>query len=106
MGYDNYVPIKKISIRYKYFCFIDAKEYLADELFIKHKIRVWFQKEAQKPDSDFVFIFCKVKKRDTNSFLKSLEELKRKMILLGYSYYEFFCEDFFKKFLAEKAKAC
>lgn len=105
MEYDNYIPIEKISIRYKYFCFIDTKEYLADALFIKHKVRVWFQKEAHKPDTDYVFIFCKVKKSDTNRFLESLEELKKKMILSGYSDYEFFCKEFHEKLLVEDAKA-
>ena len=27
MEYNNYIPLEKISIRYKYFCFIDTKEY-------------------------------------------------------------------------------
>ena len=35
MEYNNYIPLEKISIRYKYFCFIDTKEYLADALFKK-----------------------------------------------------------------------
>ena len=37
MEYKNYIPLEKISLRYKYFCFIDTKEYLADALFIKNK---------------------------------------------------------------------
>lgn len=34
MEYNNYIPLEKISLRYKYFCFIDTKEYLADALLI------------------------------------------------------------------------
>lgn len=94
MEYNNYIPLEKISLRYKYFCFIDTKEYLADALFIKYKVRVWFQKEAHKPNTDFVFIFCKVKKSDINKFLEALGELKKKMILLGYSDYQNFCKEY------------
>ena len=105
MEYKNYFPLKKISLRYKYFCFIDTKEYLADALFIKYKVRVWFQKEAHKPDTDFVFIFCKVKKDDTDRFLEALGELNKKMMLLGHSDYQTFCQEFYENFLEQKEKA-
>ena len=98
MEYNNYIPLEKISLRYKYFCFIDTKEYLADALFIKYKVRVWFQKEAHKSNTDFVFIFCKVKKSDINKFLEALGELKKKMILLGYSDYQNFCKEYCETF--------
>ena len=104
MEYNNHIPLEKISLRYKYFCFIDAKEYLADALFIKHKVRVWFQKEAYKPNTDFVVIICKVKKNDTNKFLEALEELNKKMILLGHSDYHNFCKEFFGNLLVQKEK--
>ena len=104
MGCSNYIPIDKFSFKYKYFCFIDTKEYLADALFIKHKVRVWFQKEAHKPDTDFIFIFCKVKKDDTNRFAEALEELTKKMILLGHPDYQIFCKKFYENFLEQKEK--
>ena len=74
MEYKNYIPLEKISLRYKYFCFIDTKEYLADALFIKNKVRVWFQNEAHKPDTDFVFIFCKVRsyRADMQTFVSKI----------------------------------
>lgn len=49
----NCFPIEKFSLRYKYFCFVDTTEYLADALFIKHKIRVWFKKEAINQNTDY-----------------------------------------------------
>lgn len=102
MEFNNYIPLEKISLRYKYFCFIDTKEYLADALFIKYKIRVWFQKEAHKPNTKFVLIFCKVKKSDTNKFLEALGELNEKMISLGCSDYHHFCNEFCENFLVQK----
>ena len=38
-------PIEKFSFRYQYFALIDTADYLADQLFIKHKVRVWFGEE-------------------------------------------------------------
>ena len=102
MKYNNYIPLEKISIRYKYFCFIDTKEYLADALFIKNRVRVRFQKEAHKPNTDFIVVFCKIKKCDTNKFLETLEELKKKMILLGHSDYQNFCKEFYESFSGEE----
>lgn len=105
MECNNYFPIEKISLRYKYFCFIDTKEYLADELFITQKIRVWFQNEAHKPNTDYVFVFCKVKKSDVYKFLEVMEKLSKKMILLGHSDYQTFCQKFQENFLEQKEKA-
>ena len=99
MRYNNYFPIEKFSFRYRYFFIIDTKGYLADTLFIKHKVRVWFKQEYCKEENDFVFIFCKVRKNDVEKFLKALEELKGKMILLGYSNYQDFCEQFSKNMM-------
>lgn len=106
MEFKNYISIKKASLRYQYFCFIDTNEYLADRLFINHKVRVHFQNEAYRPDIDYVFIFCKVKKRDVSEFLEALEELKNKMILLGHSDYETFCIEAQNNILGQKEKAC
>lgn len=105
MEYENFFPIRKRSIWFKYFCFIDTNKHLADNVFIKNKVRVWFQMEARKPDTDFVFIFCKIKKSDIHRFLESLEELKKKMLILGHTDYEDFCKKFHDKYLVEGENA-
>ena len=43
-------PIEKFSFRYQYFALIDTADYLADQLFIKHKVRVWFGEEFCRDD--------------------------------------------------------
>lgn len=105
MRYNNYFPIEKFSFRYRYFFFIDTKGYLADALFIKHKVRVWFKQEYCKEKSEYVFIFCKVRKNDVEKFTNALEELKDKMILLGYTKYQELCEEFCKNILERKEMA-
>ena len=71
-----------------YFMFFDTTPYLADQLFIQHKVRVWFDKEYAKEGSPYLAIFCHVRKKDVPRFLEALEDLKRSMILCGHPEYE------------------
>ena len=88
MNKEMYLKIRKPSLRYDYFLFFDTPEYLADQLFIKQKARVWFDQEYAKEGSPFLAIFCRVKKKDSAKFLAALDALKNKMILCGYPEYE------------------
>ena len=88
MNKKMYLKIRKPSLRYDYFLFFDTPEYLADQLFIKQKVRVWFKQEYAKEGSPFLAIFCRVKKKDSAKFLAALDALKNKMILCGYPEYE------------------
>ena len=40
MGYRNYIPLKKFSLKYKYFCYFDIRDYVADNLFAKNNVSV------------------------------------------------------------------
>ena len=83
-----YLKIRKPSLRYDYFLFFDTPEYLADQLFIKQMVRVWFDQEYAKEGSPFLAILCHVKKKDSAKFLAALDALKNKMILCGYPEYK------------------
>ncbi len=98
----NYIPMEKLSFRFRYFCFIDTKEYLADALFIKHKVRVCFEQEAEKAGTDYIFVFCKVRKRDVDRFLNALGDLKTKMLLLGHPDYLNYCENVQNRIAAQR----
>jgi hypothetical protein len=83
-----YLKIRKPSLRYDYFLFFDTPEYLADQLFIKQIVRVWFDQEYAKEGAPFLAILCHVKKKDSAKFLAALDALKNKMILCDYPEYE------------------
>ena len=86
---DNlYLPLKKFSLRYAYFMFFDVKPYFADQLFIRRKVRVWFDGEYVKADYPYTMVLCHVRKKDVPAFLEALEDLKRSMIICGYNDYE------------------
>lgn len=91
MSFRSYISLRKFSLRYRYYCFIDTKEYLADSIFIQNKVAVRFYHELVKPGSVYRFIFCRVPKKEEKGFLLSLEELQNKMLLCGYRDYEEFC---------------
>ena len=89
-----YLSLSKFSLGslfYNYFMFFDIRPYLADKLFIKHKVRVRFDKEFEHPEKTkwpYTVVFCHVRKKDTQKFVAALEDLKKDMVLCGYPDYE------------------
>ena len=88
MQEELYLKIRKPSARYAYYFFFDTTPYLADQIFIRHKIRGWFEKEFAKEDSPYCGIFCRVRKNDAPVFESCMEELKRNMLICGHPDYE------------------
>ena len=73
----NYICLTSSKLsKYKQYIYVDCKNYLADDLFIKNKITVKFEGDFTKDDSDYIFVYCKVKKKDHDKFIKTLGELK------------------------------
>lgn len=89
----NYIKLRKASLFYYHYIFADTEDYLADQMFIQNEVRVHFGKEYKNPDSKYIFICCKVKKSDNDRFLQSLDNLSKKMIFMGNTDYEIFCEN-------------
>lgn len=98
----NYIYLKSSNLsKYRRYIYVDCKNYLADDLFIKNKITVNFEGDFTKDNSDYIFVYCKVKKKDHDKFIKTLGELKNKMLIMGYSDYESFCEKQINKILCK-----
>ena len=81
------------SLFYNHFAIIDTDEYLADALFVRHKVRVWFGAKFGKDDTPYRVIMCKCRKKDTPRFLDAIKELPNKMLLCGYQDYLTFCAE-------------
>lgn len=82
-----YWPIQKLSLRYACFLFFDTIPYLADQLFIRHRVRVWFEREYAKEGTPYIAVLCHVRKKDVPQFLDALEDLKKSMLLCGHPDY-------------------
>lgn len=100
MEQKNYLKVNRASLLYKYFCFVDTDDFLADDLFISQKVRVHFLGDYRKEDSKYCFIICKVRKRDVDRFLQVLERLEAKMLLAGHHDYPEFCEKEFRSLMS------
>lgn len=98
----NYICLTSSNLsKYMRYMYVDCRNYLADDLFIKNKITVKFEGDFTKEDSDYIFVYCKVKKKDHDKFIETLGELKNKMLIMGYSDYESFCEKQINKILCK-----
>ena len=83
----HFVQLESHSLLFRHYAFVDTKDYLADQLFIQEKVRVYFRQETHRTDNDYCVIFCKVRKRDETAFLTALQKLPSKMLLLGHAGY-------------------
>ena len=92
----NYIELKS-SLFYCNFAYFDIKSYYADSIFTENQVPVKYIREMHKEGTEYVVIFCKVKKKYRTLFLDCLEKLDRKMIICGNSDYEMFCSDWLTK---------
>lgn len=84
----NYIQVYKPLSRYAYFAFYDVKEYLANQIFFRYKIPVWFKWDGEREDTSYIVRFCRVRKCDVPAFKAAMEELKNSMLLCGHKDYE------------------
>lgn len=77
------------------FVYVDTPAYLADRIFINHEIRVKFDKDFGKDSCPYIYVFCRVWKRDRTVFLKAMADLERKALLAGRADYSDFCQNDF-----------
>lgn len=87
----NYMKLKKFSLFFNNYIFLDTEKYLADQLFINHKVRVHFGVEFTKEETPYRFICCKIRKKDEQRFIDALGEMNNKALLLGYEDYAKYC---------------
>ena len=99
--------LEKFSLWNAHYAFVDSEEYLADQLFVQHRVRVHFGAEYSSPEHKYRIIMCSCRKKDVPLFEEALQELPNKMLLLGHTDYIEFSENLkerFKKSLGSKSK--
>ena len=80
---DDWTPFRKL------FAYMDAADsYRADDLFRKYRIKVKFKREWESPEGKYRVVFCSVPKRQAHLFEQAMDELPKKMMILGYDDYE------------------
>ena len=71
----NFLRLDGLSILSVQYMYIDYKDYLADSLLAQNHVSVRFENEFSRDDSSYRIILCKVRKKDTAGFEKSMELL-------------------------------
>lgn len=81
----NYVSIKGINPFFKKFAHVDTLDYYANQLFINNKLNV-------KPEEKYIFVLCRVRRLDSDIFVRVMAELVAKVLLCGKNDYYVGCE--------------
>ena len=89
----NFLRLGGLSILSVQYMYIDHKNYLADFLLAQNHVSVHFGDEFSREDSPYRIILCKVRKKDTAEFEKSMELLCNKMLFFEHSDYMGFCNN-------------
>ena len=76
------------------YMYLDVPEYLADQIFIRHKLSVKFRKrEYGHKDTDVRVIFCSVRKDECEVFEQCMDELYNAVLLTEHKDYAKTCEE-------------
>ena len=80
---DDWMPFRKL------YAYMDTADiYRADDLFRKYRVKVKFKREWESPEGKYRVVFCSVPKRQAHLFEQAMDELPKKMMILGYDDYE------------------
>lgn len=106
MFMEYYVPIKRMSPRYKWFMYMDAAdEYHADSLLQKNNVHAKFADNVWvSPDGRYRFVYCRVPKSEVSQFEKAIGELPYRMLVLGYEDYTDYWQQMMSFFEENKRK--
>ncbi len=80
---NHYIKLKDFSLLYSYYAYVDVPDYLADQLFAKHSVYVYFDKEFAHPEHGYRVITCHVHRLFRRRLEAALDELPNLMALTG-----------------------
>ena len=97
----NYMELYSRSPFTTQFLYFDVPEYKADQIFLEHGVVPRFYEEWQKDGTPFVFIRCRVSRKDKHKFIAAMSELTKKMLLTGFETYDDVSTNFFNRLADE-----
>ena len=90
----NYTKLKKFSPFFYSYVFLDTDKHMGSEMFQRYKMKVRFHSVYVKENNPYRYVFCKIKKKDEERFIKALGELEKNAMILQYEEYPKYCEIF------------
>lgn len=101
--YYNYVKVIGHPLFKSKFFVLDCKEHMLERIALERGIKLHYVKEYIKDDSPFILTYYKVSKKYEMALAEALEDMQRRIELLGYKGYEEECRQFTES--AERARA-
>lgn len=97
----NYMELYSRSPFSTQFLYFDVPEYKADQIFVEHGITPRFYEEWAMDGTPFIFIRCRVSRKDKHKFIAAMAELTKKMLLTGFETYDDVSTSFFDRLADE-----
>ena len=85
----------------RHFAYFDDENFSSESLLYRNRVRIRIEVVVRKKDSKYLVVFCTVRRQDAERFIRAMEELKNKMLLIGNTDYEAFC----RRFIPQPRKA-
>ena len=94
-GTDNWFEVKtKFRGFYRHMVFLDDWNHAAASLLFRNRIRYKIREIWKRDGEKYQIVLCDIRRKDISKFSIAMEELKNKMLLIGNTDYEAFCERF------------
>lgn len=87
-GFKNYLELEKVRLNRKMFAYLDNISFLADPIFKENNLSVKVMNEWENSNNDYIVVIVSIKTKDIALFQKCMEELSKKMLILGNTDYE------------------
>lgn len=88
----NYVEIRSYHPFRRQYMYLDLPEYLADRIFIRHKLKVKFHRgEHHSPTGQLVFVRCSIHRKNRKVFEECMKELADTAAMAGCREYAQIC---------------
>lgn len=88
----HYIPITKKSLLNNFFCIFDLEDQSFQKMAYQKNVKVKICKTFVHSEESYAIYFVKVPKKQAEAFISVLEELEKKLLLLGYTDYPEFCK--------------
>ena len=92
-----------VEVRY-----IDVPNLLSFDILERNSLRPWGIRILENRERPYICVICKINKKKSANFCKSMNELRKLILMCGHNDYDDFCSKFINDDIADsvEVKAC
>lgn len=90
----NYIRLRSFFPFFCRYAFLDTGEYLSDRIFAEKGLWVSTGIEFLHESNGYRIVFCRILRWQKKGFMQAMEELGRRMLLMGHQDYDSACREF------------